>query len=103
MKGFLLMEGLLKLVGMKTLFRLGRMAGGAAWHLLPKRRKIVERNLRIVLDPALRGRELKKLDLRMRPQACNRLYRGAEEAGQGEFPADDRQFPVFRQDGHSDG
>ena len=28
---------------------------------------------------------------------------GAEEAGQGEFPADDRQFPVFRQDGHSDG
>lgn len=61
MKGFLLMEGLLKLVGMKTLFRLGRMAGGAAWHLLPKRRKIVERNLRIVLDPALRGRELKKL------------------------------------------
>ncbi|MFR0851220.1 lysophospholipid acyltransferase family protein, partial [Akkermansia sp.] len=61
MKGFLLMEGLLKLVGMKTLFRLGRMAGGAAWHLLPQRRKIVERNLRIVLDPALRGRELEKL------------------------------------------
>ena len=61
MKGFLLMEGLLKFVGMKTLFRLGRMAGGAAWHLLPQRRKIVERNLRIVLDPALRGGELKKL------------------------------------------
>lgn len=61
MKGFLLMEGLLKLVGMKTLFRLGRVAGGAAWHLLPQRRKIVERNLRIALNPALRGRELKKL------------------------------------------
>lgn len=61
MKGFLLMEGLLKFAGMKTLYRLGRVAGGAAWHLLPQRRKIVERNLRIVLDPALRGRELQKL------------------------------------------
>ena len=29
MKGFLIMEGLLKLVGMKTLYRLGRVAGGA--------------------------------------------------------------------------
>ena len=28
MKGFLLMEGLLKLVGMKTLYRLGRAAVG---------------------------------------------------------------------------
>lgn len=61
MKGFLIMEGLLKLVGMKTLYRLGRVAGGVAWYLLPQRRKIVERNLRIVLDPALRGRELQKL------------------------------------------
>ena len=54
MKGFLIMEGLLKLVGMKTLYRLGRVAGGVAWYLLPQRRKIVERNLRIVLDPAVR-------------------------------------------------
>lgn len=61
MKGFLLMEGLLKLVGMKTLYRLGRAAGGAAWYLLPERRKIVERNLRIVLDPALRGKKLQQL------------------------------------------
>ena len=61
MKGFLLMEGLLKLVGMKTLYRLGRVAGGAAWYLLPERRKIVERNLRIVLDPALRGKKLQQL------------------------------------------
>jgi len=30
MKGFLLMEGLLKLVGMKTLYRLGRAAGAGA-------------------------------------------------------------------------
>ena len=42
MKGFLIMEGLLKLVGMKTLYRLGRVAGGVAWYLLPQRRKIVE-------------------------------------------------------------
>lgn len=61
MKGFLLMEGLLKLVGMKTLYRLGRAAGAVAWYLLPQRRNIVERNLRIVLDPALRGKELQKL------------------------------------------
>ncbi len=61
MKGFLLMEGLLKLIGMKTLYRLGRVAGGAAWYLLPQRRKIVERNLRIVLDPALRGKKLHQL------------------------------------------
>ncbi len=61
MKGFLLMEGLLKLVGMKTLYRLGRAAGAVAWHLLPQRRNIVERNLRIVLNPALRGKELQKL------------------------------------------
>ena len=50
MKGFLLMEGLLKLVGMKTLYRLGRAAGAVAWHLLPQRRNIVERNMRIVLQ-----------------------------------------------------
>lgn len=61
MKGFLLMEGLLRIVGMKTLDRVGRAAGAMAWYLLPERRKIVERNLRIVLDPALRGRELEKL------------------------------------------
>jgi len=61
MKGFLLMEGLLKLVGMKTLYRLGRAAGAVAWYLLPQRRNIVERNLRIVLNPALRGKELQKL------------------------------------------
>ncbi len=61
MKGFLFMEGLLKLVGMKTLHRLGRMIGGLAWILLPRRRKIVERNLRIVLDASLRGKELHRL------------------------------------------
>ena len=61
MKGFLLMEGLLKLVGMKTLYRLGRAAGAVAWYLLPQRRNIVERKLRIVWDPALRGKELQKL------------------------------------------
>ena len=61
MKGFLLMEGLLKLVGMKTLYRLGRAAGAVEWYLLPQRRNIVERNLRIVLNPALRGKELQKL------------------------------------------
>lgn len=61
MKGFLLAEGLLRLVGMKTLCLAGRLAGSVAWHFLPQRRKIVERNLRIVLDPALRGKTLKQL------------------------------------------
>ena len=85
MKGFLIMEGLLKLVGMKTLYRLGRVAGGVAWYLLPQRRKIVERNLRIVLDPALRGRER------------------TAKIEQGKFQKDDSQFPVLREDGHPDG
>lgn len=84
MKGFLLMEGLLKLVGMKTLYRLGRAAGAVAWYLLPQRRNIVERNLRIVLDPALRGKELQKLS-------------------REKFQKDHCQFPVFREDGHPDG
>lgn len=61
MKGFLMAEWLLKLVGMKTLYHAGRLIGEAAWHLLPQRRKIVERNLRIVLDPSLRGKELAAL------------------------------------------
>ena len=61
MKGFLLMEGLLKLVGMNTLYRLGRAEGAVAGFLLPQPRNIVERNLRIVLNPALRGKELQKL------------------------------------------
>ncbi len=61
MKGFLLAEGLLKLVSMRTLYRFGNAVGVVAWHLLPQRRKIVERNLRIVLDPALRGKDLQKL------------------------------------------
>ena len=61
MKGFLLAERLLRLMGMKTLYHAGRVIGAAAWYLLPQRRRIVERNLRIVLDPALRGKELAAL------------------------------------------
>lgn len=84
MKGFLLMEGLLKLVGMKTLYRLGRAAGAVAWYLLPQRRNIVERNLRIVLNPAL-------------------ARKGTAEIKPGKFQKDHCQFPVFREDGHPDG
>lgn len=52
-----------------------------AWYLLPQRRNIVERNLRIVLNPALRGKELQKLS-------------------REKFQKDHCQFPVFREDGH---
>lgn len=61
MKGFLFVEWLLRRVGMKTLCRLGRAAGGIAWYLLPERRRIVERNLRIVMDASLRGEKLHAL------------------------------------------
>lgn len=61
MKCFLLAEWGLRHVGMRTLCRLGRCLGAVAWHLLPERRRIVERNLRIVLGSSLRGRELDEL------------------------------------------
>lgn len=63
MKGFLLMEGMLKLIGMKTLDRFGRGVGAVAWRVLPERRRIVERNLRIVVDSKLQGEELRQMSL----------------------------------------
>ncbi|HSP41627.1 MAG TPA: hypothetical protein VLO11_02045, partial [Luteolibacter sp.] len=45
--GHSLIEGLAALLPGPWVFRLGEMLGGFAWHLLPRRRNIVLRNLRI--------------------------------------------------------
>ncbi len=58
MGAFLLAEGILRLFSMKMLYRFGRGVGALAWHLLPGRRQIVARNMRIVHDARLRGKEL---------------------------------------------
>lgn len=61
MWGFMGFESLLSALPMNLLCRIGRMAGGAAFFLLPSRRHIAERNLRIVINPSLRGNKLKEL------------------------------------------
>jgi KDO2-lipid IV(A) lauroyltransferase len=45
--GHSLLEGVTMLLPGPLVFRFGEMLGGLAWHLLPQRRKIVLRNLRI--------------------------------------------------------
>ena len=45
--GHTVIEGLAALLPGPCVFRLGEWLGGLAWHLLPQRRKIVLRNLRI--------------------------------------------------------
>lgn len=58
---FKLFEGIIKLLPVGFICRLGMAAGWLAWLLLPSRRRIVARNLRIVIDPALRGSGLDRL------------------------------------------
>ena len=61
MWGFLAFEKVLSSLPMGLLCHIGRTTGGIAFHLLPSRRRITERNLRIVIDPALKGKELNEL------------------------------------------
>lgn len=58
---FQLFEGIIKLLPVRLICLMGMAGGWFAWFLLPSRRRIVARNLRIVIDPALRGRELDRL------------------------------------------
>ena len=55
MKGFHLFEGILKCIPMKLLCRMARCLGGVCWYVLSDRRRIVARNLRIVIDAQLKG------------------------------------------------
>lgn len=59
--GFKLFQGILRITPMPLLCRMGRGLGYAVWYFMPGRRRIVARNLRIVIDPSLRGPELDKL------------------------------------------
>lgn len=61
MLGFLSFEKLLSSLPMGLLCHIGRVAGGIAFFMLPSRRRIVERNLRIVIDSSLQGKKLKEL------------------------------------------
>ena len=55
---FILFENVLKLVPMTALCHFGRALGSVCWHVMKERRGIVARNLRIAIDPSLKGKEL---------------------------------------------
>ena len=44
------LETILRPLPGSLVHRIGALAGGLAWHLLPRRRNVVLRNLRIALD-----------------------------------------------------
>lgn len=58
---FKFFEWVIKLVPLSVVCRVGMAAGHIAYFLIPSRRKIVARNLRIVINPKLRGKELARL------------------------------------------
>ncbi len=58
---FHVFEKCLTLAPMTMLCQLGRFTGWLAYWLLPSRRRIVRRNIRIVMGTALRGKELDQL------------------------------------------
>lgn len=57
---FRLFEWIIILLPVGIVCRIGMLAGWLGYMVLPSRRKIVARNLRIVIDPKLRGKELDK-------------------------------------------
>lgn len=56
-----MMCGFLRLVDIRLIALLGRGLGYLVWIAFPGRRRIVARNLRITIDPTLRGRKLASL------------------------------------------
>ena len=56
-----MMFGILRIVDIRIVALAGRAIGYLAWAALPSRRRIVARNLRIAIDPTLRGRKLNSL------------------------------------------
>ena len=55
------MFGLLRLVDIRIVALMGRGIGLLTWAALPSRRQIVARNIRIAVDPTLRGKQLNSL------------------------------------------
>ncbi len=56
-----LLQLILRCFDVRLVALLGRAIGYMAWMLLPSRRRIVQRNLRIVIDPNLRAAQLRPL------------------------------------------
>ncbi|MEG2585167.1 MAG: hypothetical protein RSB24_02625 [Akkermansia sp.] len=69
MTGFFLFEHLLTIFSIETICRIGRILGWASCVLMPHRRRIVARNLRIVIDPTLQGKKLDTLVM----ENCKRM------------------------------
>jgi Lauroyl/myristoyl acyltransferase len=59
--GYVVMEALLGIVPLPVVTGVGRLAGAAAWYLLPKRRRVVARNLRIAFAGERTPEELRAL------------------------------------------
>lgn len=60
----------LKILDIRIVAIFGRCIGYLAWALMPRRRKIVARNLRIVVDPTLHGKKLSALVRRNIVRTC---------------------------------
>lgn len=58
---FKLLRSILRCLDVRIIAAFGKMVGLLAWMLLQKRRRIVARNLRIVIDPTLSDKELRPL------------------------------------------
>lgn len=62
--------GMLRLLDIRVVAVFGRGIGYLTWAAMPGRRRIVARNLRIVIDPTLKGRELAALVRRNIVRTC---------------------------------
>lgn len=62
--------GILRLLDIRLIALAGRCIGYLAWLAFPERRRIVARNMRIVVDPMLRGRKLSALVRRNIVRTC---------------------------------
>ena len=62
--------GILRLLDIRVVAIFGRAIGYLTWAAMPSRRRIVARNLRIVIDPALKGRALSSLVRRNIVRTC---------------------------------
>lgn len=67
---YLLFCAILKLLSIRAVAIFGRCIGYLAWAAMPGRRRIVARNMRIVVDPGLRGKKLSALVRRNIVRTC---------------------------------
>lgn len=58
---FKIVEKIISATPLIFICHIGKLAGWLAYYMLPSRKQIVARNLRIVLNPSLKGKELNKL------------------------------------------